>query len=322
MTTANSRTVRAHFHPTTAREPVSLPPMPGERQAQASYPPVDLERSWFDGEELRFAREGGFERALDMGFFLLRIPDGLDTSPGDRFASHFHEEPTGDDLDPYRGYRHVDVRDAYQGYFDREHDQWENFYVERANWSLLPPEVTELGHRMTALGVAVLRAVLRHVEVPHDLWSEVSGGLTDDGGHQMLAFNHFRSQKETRGCKFHRDSGWVTVLRSVEPGLLALIDGELAAVNPRPDHFVVNFGSSLEVLTAALQRPVRANVHGVVSTERAAGRADRISYVTFLDSALDGTLYQLDNGTARPVQSVADFAAQEVSRTYDNDGAL
>ncbi|KUL61214.1 hypothetical protein ADL28_16005 [Streptomyces violaceusniger] len=322
MTTANSRTARAHFHPTTARAPVSLPPMPGEQQAQAAYPPVDLERSWFDGDELLFEREGGFDRALAKGFFLLRIPDGLDTGPGDRFAAHFHEDPASDDLDPYRGYRHADVPGTYQGYFDREHDQWENFYIERVNWSLLPPEVTELGHRMAGLGVAVLCAVLRHVQVPQDLWSEVSGGLSDNGGHQMLAFNHFRSQKETRGCKFHRDSGWVTVLRSFEPGLLALIDGELGAVNPEPGHFIVNFGSSLEVLTSALPRPVRANVHGVVSTERSAGRADRISYVTFLDSALDGTVYRLDHGTAHPVQSVADFAAQEVSRTYDNDGAL
>ena len=30
---------------------------------------------------------------------------------------------------------------AYQGYFDREHDQWENFYIEQANWALLPAGV-------------------------------------------------------------------------------------------------------------------------------------------------------------------------------------
>ncbi|MFJ1898271.1 MULTISPECIES: 2OG-Fe(II) oxygenase family protein [unclassified Streptomyces] len=322
MNTANSSSAPVRSHPATVRAPVSLPPMPGERQARADYSPVELERSWFDGDELRFEHEGGFDRALAKGFFLLRIPDGLDTGPGDRLAAHFYEDPAGDGMDPYRGYRHTEVPDAYQGYFDREHDQWENFYIERANWALLPPEVSGLGHRMAGLGIAVLRAVLRHVEVPQALWSEVTGGLADNNGHQMLAFNHFRSQKETRGCKFHRDSGWVTVLRSFEPGLLALIDGELSAVNPEPGHFIVNFGSSLEVLTSALPRPVRANVHGVVSTERSEGRADRVSYVTFLDSALDGTVYRLDNGTAHPVQSVADFAAQEVSRTYDNDGAL
>ncbi|MGW2230267.1 2OG-Fe(II) oxygenase family protein [Streptomyces formicae] len=322
MTTPHSRTARALFHPDTARPPVSLPPMPGERQARTAYPAVDLERSRIAGDELLFEREGGFDRALAMGFFLLRIPEGLDTDAGDRFAAHFHEDPAGDALDCYRGFRDTHVPGDYQGYFDREHDQWENFYIEKGNWPLLPSEVAALGHRMTGLGIGVLRAVLRHVDVPPHLWNEVSGGLSDHGGHQMLAFNHFRSRKATRGCKFHRDSGWVTVLRSTEPGLLALIDGELGAVNPEPGCFIVNFGSSLEVLTSALPRPVRANVHGVVSTERPEGRPDRISYVTFLDSALDGTVYRLDEGRAHPVQSVADFAAQEVTRTYDDDGAL
>ncbi|RNG23579.1 hypothetical protein EEJ42_18595 [Streptomyces botrytidirepellens] len=175
---------------------------------------------------------------------------------------------------------------------------------------------------MTGLGIAVLRAVFRHLDIPPQLWSTISSGLSDGRGHQMFAFNHFRSRKATRGCKFHRDSGWVTVLRSFEPGLLALIEGQLGAINPVPGHFIVNFGSSLEVLTQALPTPVRANVHGVVATERAAGHPDRTSYVTFLDSGLDGTIYRLENGTARPVQSVADFAVQEVSRTYDNDIAL
>ncbi|MEV7601233.1 2OG-Fe(II) oxygenase family protein [Kitasatospora sp. NPDC089797] len=313
MTTSN---------PVTARPPVGLPPMPGEREALAAHPPVELERSRLQGEDLVFDRAGGFDRALAQGFFLLRFPAGLDTEPGDRFAAHFHQDRAGDALDRYRGYRTVDVPGTYQGYFDREHDQWENFYIERANWALLPAEVATLGHRMADLGVAVLLAVLRHLDVPPRLWGEVTGGLSEHHGHRMLAFNHFRSNKATRGCKFHRDSGWVTVLRSVEPGLLALVEGELGAINPVPEHFIVNFGSSLEVLTAALPTPVRANIHGVVATERTAGRPDRTSYVTFLDSDLDGTIHRLENGTARPVQSVADFAAQEVDRTYDDDAAL
>ncbi|MGW2328476.1 2OG-Fe(II) oxygenase family protein [Streptomyces sp. NPDC001700] len=310
------------FNAVTARAPVVLPPMPGEQEALAAYPPIALERSRLHGQDLVFDRDGGFDRALAQGFFLLRIPDNLDTGPGDRFAAHFHQDRAGDALDEYRGYRDIDVPGTYQGYFDREHDQWENFYIEQANWALLPAEVAELGRGMTGLGIAVLRAVFRHLDVPPQLWSKISSGLSDGRGHQMFAFNHFRSRKATRGCKFHRDSGWVTVLRSFEPGLLALIEGQLGAINPVPGHFIVNFGSSLEVLTQALPTPVRANVHGVVATERGAGRPDRTSYVTFLDSGLDGTIYRLENGTARPMQSVADFAVQEVSRTYDDNVAL
>ncbi|GHF58558.1 hypothetical protein GCM10010218_44840 [Streptomyces mashuensis] len=311
------------LHPSaTTRPPVPLPPMPAEQDATTGHPPVPLERCRLDDDDLLFDRPEGFDHALRQGFFLLAMPDGLDPAPGDRFARHFHEDPAGDAPDPYRGYRHVDVPGPYQGYFDREHDQWENFYIEKANWALLPHEVAALGARMAALGIAVLRAVLRHLHVPEPVWSIVTNGLTDGHGHQMLAFNHFRSAKPTRGSKFHRDSGWVTVLRSTEPGLLALVDGRLGAIDPEPGHFIVNFGSSLEVLTERLPQPVRANVHGVVSTRRAPGRPDRFSYVTFLDSALDGTVHRLENDEPRPVQSVADFAAQEVARTYDDTTAL
>lgn len=310
-------------NPVTARAPVSLPPMPREHEALSAYPAIQLEHAHLDGEQLQFESAEGFDRALTQGFFLLRIPEALDTEPGDQFAAHFYQDRTGDELDHYRGFREIDVPGTYQGYFDREHDQWENFYIEQANWALLPADVAELGRGMTELGIAVLRAVFRRLRIRQELWSQISSGLSENHGHQMLAFNHFRSQKPTRGCKFHRDSGWVTVLRSVDPGLLALIEGRLGSINPEPGYFIVNFGSSLEVLTADLPTPVRANIHGVVGTERAAGQPDRISYVTFLDSNLDGTIYRITNdGTAQPVQSVADFAVQEVNRTYNDDITL
>ena len=88
----------------------------------------------------------------------------------------------------------------------------------------------------------------------------------------MFGFNHFRTSKPIRGSKFHRDSGWVTVLRSTEPGLIAYIDGQLRSINPLPGHLIINFGSSMEVLSEHLSRKVHANVHGVARTERASGR--------------------------------------------------
>ncbi|MGW2410329.1 2OG-Fe(II) oxygenase family protein [Streptomyces sp. NPDC001739] len=308
----------------TLRAPVVLPTMPTEHEAATAYPPVELERARVAGERLVFDRPDGFDRALAQGFFLVAIPEELDTTAGDHFAAHFHEHRRGDGdpLDPFRGYRDTDVPGTYQGYFDREHDQWENFYIEQANWALLPDAVAQLGHQMTDLGVTVLHSVLAHLGLPERDWAEVTGGLTDYRGHHLLAFNHFRPEKAVRGSKFHRDSGWVTVLRSTDPGLLALIDGTLWAVNPEPGHFIVNFGSSLEVLTERLPRPVRANVHGVVSTERAPGQTHRTSYVTFLDSGLDSTVYRYEDGVPCPLQPHSEFAMQEVNRTYDDDAHL
>ncbi|WP_045824560.1 2OG-Fe(II) oxygenase family protein [Williamsia herbipolensis] len=294
--------------------------MPSEHEALERYSAIDLERCKLQDGELIFSRAGAFERALAQGFFLLQMPEGIKPAVGDQFAAHFFEDKKGDDLDRYRGYREVEIPGSYQGYFDRAHDQWENLYIEQSNWLLLPADIAELGRCMADLGIQVLRAVFRQLEIPEGTWDLISSGLSENQGHQMLAFNHFRSDKATRGCKFHRDSGWVTVLRSTEPGLLGLIEGELGTINPVESYFIVNFGSSMEVLTADLPTPVRANIHGVVATERAAPQPDRVSYVTFLDSSLDGDIYSLDSaGTPHRIQSVADFATQEVSRTYDDD---
>lgn len=305
----------------TARAPVTLPPMPSEREAAAMHEPIRMARAVLDGERLVFSEPRGFDRAISEGFFLLAMPEGFDPGPGDRFARRFFEEPRGDAEDVYRGYRSVAIPGDYQGYFDRPHDQWENFYVERGNWGVLPPDVARMGAAMTSIGIRVLRAVLHEIAVPEPWWSQVTGGLSDFAGHQMLAFNHFRSDRPLRGSKFHRDSGWVTVVRSTDRGLLAYIDGRLRAVDPEPGFFVVNFGSSIEVLTEGLARPVRANVHGVARTERDESAEDRVSFVAFLDSALDGTIHRWEDDRAVPLQSVLEFAVQEVQRTYDGDDA-
>ena len=50
---------------------------------------------------------------------------------------------------------------------------------------------------------------------------------------------------------------------------------------------------------------------------------DRVSYTMFFDSNLDGTIYELDKDLKPyPIQSVIDFAAQEVNRTYDESNDL
>lgn len=305
--------------PTTARPPVNLPPMPGEREATTIYLPISIARSQLVGEHLVFEETDGFIRALQQGFFLIRIPEEVDTTAGDLFAANFFKPSDGGELDRFRGYRNAVVPEEYQGYFDREHDQWENFYIESANWAFLPNDVALLGHQMMDIGITILHNVLKFLDIPQCEWTKLTSGLSEKHGHQMLAFNHFRSDKPVRGSKFHRDSGWVTVLRSTEPGLLALVEGKLGAINPEPGYFVVNFGSSIEVLTEGFLTPVRANVHGVVRTEREPEQAERTSYVIFLDSSLDGTIYRYENGKSQALQSVAEFAIQEVSRTYDNN---
>ncbi|CAB3769222.1 2OG-Fe(II) oxygenase family protein [Paraburkholderia humisilvae] len=306
----------------TLRRTITLPPMPDEHEASRLYPAWDMVRARFECDALRFDDAHDFDRALNDGFFLLKIPDGVALDASDRFVRHCFEPRVDGELARYTGYRDCIVPGDYQGYFDREHDQWENFYVERNNWPMLPDQVAQAGEAMAEIGIGILRATLGHLGISAAEWDTLTGGLTAKRGHQMLAFNHFRSGKRVRGSKFHRDSGWVTVLRSTTPGLLAYIDGGLRCINPEPGYFVINFGSALEVLTEHLPHPVRANIHGVAETIRCAARHDRLSYVVFLDSDLHGDLYQYHDGVPVKVQTVKEFATQEVSRTYDSDGHL
>ncbi|MFB7337084.1 2OG-Fe(II) oxygenase family protein [Streptomyces adustus] len=296
--------------PSNAPPAHGLPAVPGEQEALARCPTVDLERARTEAGRLVFDRgDAGLGRALELGFFLVEIPRQADVAVGDLLAREFHRPAQGDGLDGYRGYQGIEAPSRYEGYLDRADAQWENLYLEMTHWPMLPSAVARLGRHMGDLGTSVLRSVLGHVGVPEEQWSEVTGGLSDGGGHRMLAFNHFRSDRKLRGAKFHRDSGWVTVLRATEPGLLAHIDGQMMNVAPQPGYFIVNFGSSIEVLTEFLDRPVKAVVHGVVRTERPAAAPNRTSYLLFLDSSLESTIYRYEDGVARALGRRGDARA-------------
>ena len=72
-----------------------------------------------------------------------------------------------------------------------------------------------------------------------------------------------------------------------------------------------------------LTTPVRANIHGVVRTlKKYDADEGRMSYVIFLDSDLSGNIYRYHNGDFLKIQSMKDFAIQEVSRTYDDGDYL
>ncbi|OCA55612.1 hypothetical protein Phpb_01235 [Photorhabdus namnaonensis] len=305
----------------TMRTLVKLPPMPSEITAAKTYKSANIARSHLKGDDLVFIDDDGFDRAIRHGFFLLEVPSYIDFEHGDRFAYHFFEPATEGDLRPYTGFKSCTFSNGYEGYFDREYAQWENLYLERAHWNLIPTEVAILGHRMAHIGTCILRSVLNHVGIPPSDWELVTGGLSEGKGHLMLGFNHYRSEKATRGSKFHRDIGWITILRTTERGLLAYIDDELLAIDPVPGYLIINFGSSIEVLTENLTKTVRANIHGVVRTERN-GQRDRMSYVMLLDNAPTSNIYKYGPNGPIKVQSVQEFAVQEISRTYDNNDIL
>ncbi|GAB7536552.1 2OG-Fe(II) oxygenase family protein [Burkholderia sp. 3C] len=289
-----------------------------------ALPERPMARASLVQQALRFDDPGGFGLACESGFFLLRIPEGLDLAPTDRLCANFFTPHAGDASDAgnaYRGFRSLVLDDGYQGYFDRPHDQLESLFVSDTGWHAhLPPEVAATGRRMASIADDILRCVLRGIGVSEGEMARVTGGAADGAGHHMLGFNHYRPEKAMRGSKFHRDGSWVTLLRSTEPGLVALIDGELFAIHADPGYLIVNFGRVMEVLTEGLARPVRASIHGVTRT--AGEGAGRTSYTMCNYSRIDADVYGYEAGRAVRRQSMREYVAQQAQRSYDDLNAL
>jgi isopenicillin N synthase-like dioxygenase len=178
---------------------------------------------------------------------------------------------------------------------------------------------------MRDLALNVLRGVLQKLDLPPDIWDEATGRAVSGAGTYHLTFNHFRSDLRARGLNVHKDSGWVTVLRSIEPGLEVLRGDRWLPITPIPDHFIINFGCAMEILTRRTQTPVAAVAHRVHEVAaRPTGMPHRFSYALFVDSSLDekvcpGLLrYERDHGLALEV-SFKTFLKQILDNTYQAD---
>lgn len=249
----------------------------------------DWQRASLHDHRLHFATGGGIGAALVDGFFLVEQPRDCDLSAGDRFARSFYlSERSGD---PYRGFeRWTAARLAdHEGYYRRDADQAEQFFLERRFWrDVYPPDLVAQARAMQAFALDVLQAVLAEVDMPRELWDEATGRCLSDRGTYHLTFNHFRPSVRARGLNTHKDSGWLTILRSLEPGLEVDRRGAWVPIDPIEGTFIVNFGCAMEILTAKSRTPVSAVGHRVREQHERYGRKpDRFSYALFVDSSLD-----------------------------------
>ncbi|MEZ4359569.1 MAG: 2OG-Fe(II) oxygenase family protein [Kofleriaceae bacterium] len=251
--------------------------------------PYGWQRARLHQGALIFDTEPGLAQALTDGFFFVAQPAGLELEAGDRFAQRFYLPATSDD--PFCGFaRWTETQlGKHEGYFRRDVDQTEQFFLERRFWSeVYPAQLAAQAEAMRAFSLELLGAVLAQLDLPRTLWDEATGRCLSGRGTYHLTFNHFRSSVRARGLNIHKDSGWVTVLRSLEPGLEVERGGAWLPISPLPGFFIVNFGCAMEVLTRQSRTPVAAVAHRVVEQpEHRGGRADRFSYALFADSSLD-----------------------------------
>jgi isopenicillin N synthase-like dioxygenase len=278
---------------------------------------------------LVFEQEDGLAKALRDGFFFVEQPSGLTVEAGDRFAESFYLPPDPGSQNPYRGYTGLTAEKIAprQGYFRRDADQTEQFFLESRHWeAVFPPELAVQAVGMRDFALEILRGVFGNLDLPKRLWDKAAGGAFSLAGTYHLTFNHFRPEIEARGLNIHKDSGWVTVLRSLEPGLEVQRDGAWAAINPQAGRFIVNFGCAMEILTRNTATPVSAVAHRVRRQFRLKDASpDRYSYALFVDSSLDEKvcpgLYRYESGQGLVLESdFATFLDSIVHETYQPDG--
>ncbi|GHF58582.1 hypothetical protein GCM10010218_44870 [Streptomyces mashuensis] len=216
-----------------------------------------------DDGELLFADSASRDRAFRDGVFLLEIPQDLDVAGGDAFARQFHQGP---EAEPYGRFRLLDsdhFGDPLLGFHQRV-NQIEQFLLERRFWAAhYPPEITALGEALTRLSGQVLRSVLAHAGIPEADWRRATGGCSAGEGSYHLTFNHYRPALDDIGLSSHKDDGFLTILRTTTPGLEISRGDHWETVPRATDCFVVNFGLSMEILTAACGTPVAAIMHRV-----------------------------------------------------------
>ncbi|WOX15319.1 2OG-Fe(II) oxygenase family protein [Streptomyces sp. N50] len=224
-------------------------------------------------------RPGAAERALTDGVFLLEIPDSLDTTAGDIFSRQFHLGPQAVPYGRFRELRADHFDDPLLGFHQRV-NQIEQFLLERRFWQRdFPPEILALGEALTRLSRQVLRSVLTHVGIPSGDWVKATGGCSRGAGSYHLTFNHYRPDHTSIGLSSHKDDGFVTLLRTTAPGLEVNRRDRWEAVRPDPACLVVNFGLSMQILTARAARPVAAIMHRVARQDQ-----DRSSFGHFSSS--------------------------------------
>ena len=250
-----------------------------------------LQNSKIVKDKLTFENgDDGFKRALLDGFFFLEMPDNYNLVAGDLFAKNFYKDKLGDDsVDNFRGYKMYtpDILAKHEGYYCRDVDQTEQFFLEERFWQkIYPQELIILANTLKTLSIVVLKNILTELSIPHQIWNKGTGGCTTGQGMYHLTFNHFRPEKKARGLNTHKDSGWVTILRSIYPGLEVFINGTWVPVTPKPGYFIINFGCAFEIFTRKTFQPVTAVTHRVIQQEKN-GQEDRFSYALFADSSLN-----------------------------------
>lgn len=258
-----------------------------------------------------FDGAAGMAEALDIGAFLVTVPQGWDMAPGLELCRNYYK-PTRFAGDRYRGHREEPHSDSSLGYADRP-DQVEQLQIESQHWhTYLPEDLVGLLRQMKQLTADILCSCFRAAGIPEKDWPLITGGLQEGTGWCHTTVNHYRAGLGGRpGIVQHTDSGFITLIYADRGGLEVLYNGEWHKVRYRPDCFMVNFGATAGILTDKLPNPMTAVIHQVpeIPEDNNGYGYDRSSFTVFLGPRYDMDIYQYSaDGALEEYMNFRDFS--------------
>lgn len=271
-------------------------------------PPLLYPKARLENHQLYFEDPSQISTALSEGVFYVQIPDDFDFQAIEKLATSFYL-PQTDIIDPYRGFKERSLKKSMLGY-SNPHDQVELLQLEMKLWNqYFPPDSAKALTTMNQVSKDVLSSIFLIIGVKEQDIAKITGGMQEDKALQYCIFNHYRSSKKSMGFTAHKDSGFITTLYSIEPGLEATKGGEWVPIDPVPGYFTINLGHSLEVLSENLIYPVHAVYHRVRQTRNhEKNLPDRFSVGSYIGPRFDMDLFQYqEDGKLEFFQTFMDF---------------
>jgi isopenicillin N synthase-like dioxygenase len=161
------------------------------------------------------------------------------------------------------------------GYSCEEKQQVEILYFEKKDWENYPEDTRALAQGMSEIAVIILLNLLQALGINTDLYTQITGGLSDCKGQNFFKVAHYDSTKNYPGIPWHKDIRWITVLFINQEGLQGNINGKIVDIRPLEGYFFVNLGVFFEAFINDHEK-LNALVHQVQQVSK-----DRVSFGLF-----------------------------------------
>ncbi|WP_413738519.1 2OG-Fe(II) oxygenase family protein [Sodalis sp. RH21] len=262
-------------------------------------------------KELIFTEPTAILRAFEYGAFYLEYPSGIDFTAGIKIAKNYYIDKNGGELDHYRGFHKKNLEKSLLGYSCTGNDQDELLQIENTLWNdYFTEDVGLLLWEMNEISRQVLYCLFFSAKVKRNDIEKIINGLGENNALQYCIFNHFRSViNQAMGLTAHKDSGFITLLYTIEPGLESFYKDRWIPFEPREGCFTIVIGHAFEILTKNMNVAVNASYHRVVaSATRKSTNEDRYTFGTYIGPIWNQYLYTYNlQGKLIPTEPFIEF---------------